>query len=524
MTTAGPIVSGRSTGLLLSTRLSLALISFLGCMLTYAMRTNVSFAIVCMVNTTAVTELAEPFGLNESVKVVQSSCAKHTIEDLATPSHDDMVEGEFIWTKATQGSILSAFFWGYMASQILGGYLAARIGGRAVLGFTILAGSLLTLITPWAAQLHVSVFVALRVLLGFFQGVYFPAMHTMWAMWAPPLERSLLTGISYAGGQIGNMIVMPMSGLLCKYGFAGGWPSIFIVLGLVGITWCVLWFTMVADNPNRHKRIDTAEKEFIVSSLVETMGKDDAEQRAVPWGAILTSPAVWACFVGHFAADWGSYMVMVSLPSFLNDVLGFELTSMGFISSIPYLGYFIFINVSAVIADKLQSSGLLSTLNTRRLAMIVALGAQAVFLVASGYCGCGQEVLVIVFLTLALSLSGAQYSGFIVNYLDIAPAFAGTILGIGNTLSCFAGILSPLVMGWMTPNGTKEEWQSVFWLTAAILCFGSAFYVVFAKGEVQPWALANYNEKQRNVPEHITLIQKESLEKDPESAEKSGFY
>ncbi|KAK0416233.1 hypothetical protein QR680_012364 [Steinernema hermaphroditum] len=510
----------RNPGLLLSTRLSLALISFLGCMLTYAMRTNISFAIVCMVNSTAVADLT-PSVLNDSAKTAASSCARHHIEDLATPSHEDTLEGDFIWNKATQGSILSAFFWGYIASQVLGGYLAARIGGRLVLGVTILSGSLLTLVSPWAAQLHVSVFIGLRALLGFVQGVYFPAMHTMWALWAPPLERSLLTGISYAGGQIGNMVVMPMSGLLCKYGFAGGWPSIFLILGVVGVAWCALWFSMVADHPSRHKRIATAEREFIVASLSDTMGKGESAQPVIPWRSIFASPAVWACFVGHFAADWGSYMVMVSLPSFLNDVLGFELTSMGFVSSIPYLGYFLFINVSAVVADKLQSSGALSTLNTRRLAMIIALGAQALFLVASGYCGCGQEVLVIVFLTLALSLSGAQYSGFIVNYLDIAPAHAGTILGIGNTLSCFAGILSPLVMGWMTPTGSKEEWQSVFWLTAAILVFGAAFYVVFAKGDVQPWALADFDQKKKNLPEAVTLIEK-GVEKEPE--EKKGFY
>ncbi|KPP56525.1 hypothetical protein Z043_125848 [Scleropages formosus] len=31
------------------------------------------------------------------------------------------------------------------------------------------------------------------------QGVTFPAMHAMWASWAPPLERSRLVTISYAG-------------------------------------------------------------------------------------------------------------------------------------------------------------------------------------------------------------------------------------------------------------------------------------------------------------------------------------
>ncbi len=74
------------------------------------------------------------------------------------------------------------------------------------------------------------------------------------------------------------------------------------------------------------------------------------------------------------------------------------------------------------------------------------------FLVASGYCGCGQHVLVICLLTLGIGLSGLQYPGWVTNYMDIAPEFAGPILGIGQTISCLAGMLCPVVMGLLTPT------------------------------------------------------------------------
>uniref|UniRef100_A0A7E4VPW0 Sialin n=1 Tax=Panagrellus redivivus TaxID=6233 RepID=A0A7E4VPW0_PANRE len=467
-------------GLLPSTRLGLALVCFLGTIIIYAVRSNLSFAIVCMVNGTAISEMSDAVS-----ETRQSQCPREV--DNST-LYDEKVEGAFIWTKEAQGSILGAFFWGYMSSQILAGYIASRYGGRLVIGLSCLGGAILTLISPAAANTHVFAFMVVRALLGFFQGSIFPAMHAMWSVWAPPLERSVLTGISYAGAQIGNVVVMPMSGLLCKHGPFGGWPSIFYVLGFVALVWCVLWFWFVSDTPHTHKRIKEHERKYIVDSLGKSHSKEKEEHPPVPWGKILTSMPVWAIFVGHFAGDWGAYMMAMSLPSFLKDVVGFELTSMGFISAIPYVLYFIMINVGGAVADTLQHKGVLSTLTTRRLAMILALGSQALFLVLVGFCGCGQETLVVILITLSIGLSGIQYAGFVVNYLDIAPAFAGPILGIGNTLSGFAGILAPMVMGWLTPNGTKEEWQLVFFLTGAILILGTVFFCIFAAGDVQYWA------------------------------------
>lgn len=63
------------------------------------------------------------------------------------------------------------------------------------------------------------------------QGVTFPAMHSIWAKWAPPEERSRLTTITYAGPHIGTVLSFPISALLIEYGFDGGWPSVFYVFG-----------------------------------------------------------------------------------------------------------------------------------------------------------------------------------------------------------------------------------------------------------------------------------------------------
>uniref|UniRef100_A0A7I4YF61 Sialin n=1 Tax=Haemonchus contortus TaxID=6289 RepID=A0A7I4YF61_HAECO len=482
-----------------STRFVLAILCFFGCFVVYSLRTNMSFAIVCMAKENKTTEVIEEGAVNK--------CGK---EIVARDTSND-IEGEFEWSKTTQGHILGAFFWGYLGSQVLGGYLASRFGGKRVILATILGASLLTLASPMAARTHAYVLAGLRVAIGFLQGATFPAMHTMWSVWGPPLELSVLTGVSYAGAQIGNVFVLPLSGFLCQYGFDGGWPSIFYTLGIIGVIWSALWTYIVTDRPSNHPLISEAEKEYIIKAVEASTGKQTDKPPATPWGSILTSRAVWACWFGHFAGDWGAYTMLVSLPSFLKDVLGLDLSSLGMVSAVPYIAYFVVINIGGFLADFIRSKNILGTLNTRRAAMLLALLGQGMFLVLSGYCGCGQEALVIIYLTAGMAISGLQYSGFVVNYLDIAPSFSGTIMGMGNTISCLAGIVSPIVTSALTPNGTQEEWQGVLWLTAGILAIGSIVFSLFASGEVQEWAKLKGGE----APEELPLKEAEAnLEKD----------
>ena len=55
-------------------------------------------------------------------------------------------------------------------------------------------------------------------------------------------------------------------------------------------------------------------------------------------------------------------------------------------------------------------------------------------------------------LTMAVGFGGLAWSGFIVNHLDIAPRYASLLLGITNCFATIPGILSPLVVGFVTTN------------------------------------------------------------------------
>ena len=70
---------------------------------------------------------------------------------------------------SSPGWVLGAFFYGYLITQIPGGWLAERYGGKMVYGLGILMTAVLSLLTPLAASTSVWALVALRVLEGLFE-------------------------------------------------------------------------------------------------------------------------------------------------------------------------------------------------------------------------------------------------------------------------------------------------------------------------------------------------------------------
>jgi len=151
---------------------------FLGFANVYAMRVNLSVAIVAMVNNTAIPH-----------DNVTSSDSCPNLEHNST-SQKDKDDGPFAWDESQQGTILGMFFYGYILTQVPGGRLSEVFGGKWLFGSGILVTAVFTLLTPLAATTSIYLLYAVRIIEGLGEGVTFPAMQAMLARWATPQERS----------------------------------------------------------------------------------------------------------------------------------------------------------------------------------------------------------------------------------------------------------------------------------------------------------------------------------------------
>ncbi|KAK7871343.1 hypothetical protein R5R35_007602 [Gryllus longicercus] len=419
------------------------------------------------------------FALRVNVSVAVA--AMTSIKEVTLENGTVIEEQEFDWSTQLQGYILGSYFYGYITTQILGGWLAARLGGNVLFGFGIAVTSFLTLLTPVLVKLNVYIFIAIRVIEGIFEGVSYPSMHDVWANWAPPLERSRLATIGYSGSYVGTVVAMTLSGVLAEQ---AGWPSVFYVFGCVGAVWYLGWLLLVKRRPEDDKYIDPLELKYIRTCLGPLEGNH--KNVSHPWGKFFLSPPVWAIIIANFSENWGFYTLLTQLPIFMKDTLGFDLQQAGFLSALPYLVVAFTIQLAGHIADHILTRNYLSTTQVRKIFCSGAFICQSSFMLLASFLLTPAGA--VTCLTLAVGLGAFAMAGFFVNHLDLAPLHASVLMGICNTAGTLPGIISPTITGYIVPNRTKDEWRVVFYISSAIYFIGALVYGLFASGERQSWA------------------------------------
>ena len=123
---------------------------------------------------------------------------------------------QFGYDSTAQGLVMSAVFWGYLWTQLVGGWMADRFGGHRVLAAGVAIWSLATFVTPFAAAVTFSALLAARVLLGLGEGVNFPSIHSLTARWTLPSERARVLSVNYSGMYVGTVAALSASPLIIK--------------------------------------------------------------------------------------------------------------------------------------------------------------------------------------------------------------------------------------------------------------------------------------------------------------------
>ncbi|KAM9234410.1 sodium-dependent phosphate transport protein 3 [Dugong dugon] len=455
-----------------SLRYGLALIMHFSNFTMITQRVSLSIAIIAMVNST------------EQQNISNVSTEGPLADTLNNPSRSikefNTGASVYEWSPETQGIIFSSINYGIILTLIPSGYLAGIFGAKHMLGAGLLISSLLTLFTPLAANFGVILVIAIRTVQGMAQGMAWTGQFTIWAKWAPPLERSKLTSIAGSGVAFGSFIILCVGGLICQ---ALGWPFIFYIFGSIGCVCCLLWFTVIYDDPMHHPCISVREREHIVSSLAQKPG---SPRRSVPIKAMVRCLPLWAIFMGFFSHFWLCTITITYLPTYVSSVLHVNIRDSGVLSSLPFIAASSCTILGGQLADFLLSRNL-RLITVRKLfsslgLLLPSVCAMTLPFVTSSY------MTTVILLILIPGTSNLCDSGFIINTLDIAPRYSSFLMGISRGFGLIAGIISSTATGFLISQNSESGWRNVFFLSAAVNMFGLVFYLTFAQAKIQGWA------------------------------------
>jgi len=344
------------------------------------------------------------------------------------------------------GFATGTFFWGYIILQIPAGRLAAVWSAKWVILTLLLFWSLVSLSTAYVRTENE--LILNRFALGLFEGGVLTCTIVLIRKWFTRIERARANTMFLISIPIASFIANPISGLvLANF----GWQMMFVVEALPGLVWALVWSWAISDDPASVKWLDPAEKSHLLASL-------DAEKTEMPpveghWIKTIWHPFVLLLALYNFAALMAEWGVTFWLPTVLKET-GLSITTVGFLSAIPYaLGALMMILV-AISSDRLQE---------RKWHMIGATALSGVFLLLAQLAGQDIHFGILTFLTLAVAAFFGRFGPFWALPTEVLPpAVAGVGIGLVNGAGNLGGTVGPYFFGFV------REWTGSFALALTI--------------------------------------------------------
>jgi len=398
-------------------------------------------------------------------------------------------------SKTAQGAVLSAFFYGYGATQIVGGSFADAYGGKWVLLVGCVVWSCATLATPAAADVGtgVAALVGARVILGAGEGVAFPAVHAVISRHVPVERQStavaVVTAASYAGAAVAFAATPPIVS-------AFGWRAAFYSFGGLMVFWLPLWLPLnlsegsarneqrvALDDDDGEGAIDVEETRRLTSldeastpSSTATIAPPPPSSMAI-WRELIKRQEVKAICVAQFAQSWGMYGLLSWLPTYFHDAQGVELANLAAFTFVPYILQGGVGLAVGVIADDFINTRNVPTRKVRQWAQGIGMIGPALALVVAASPVCDHNpTAAAITVDIGLALSALTLAGVSVSHLDIAPKHAGLVFATGNTCATLAGIVGVPLFG-VILDATDQSWPLVFASIAAVYIAGAYYYI-----------------------------------------------
>lgn len=380
---------------------------------------------------------------------------------------------EYEWTNTDFALLVISFRVAYAVGQSIMGRLLDHIGTRRGLLLTVSWYSAAAVLTSLAVGLKS--FMGFRFLLGLGEAANWPGAAKTVAEWFPKHERGWAVALYDSGSAIGGAIAPIL--VISIYAYAGSWRPAFIITGLLGFVWVLVWKKFYHP-PETHPNIGEAELAMIVESKRQEGHEEETAAAPAPgsWKSLLARRDTWGIVLGRtltdpvwfFITDWFAIFLVAKGFKIEHTLAGFWIPFLaadfgnffggGFSSWLIKRGWDV---VAArkfiIVVCGIGMTALIPAIYATALAPIVGLFAISTFCYAA-------------WSTMALSLPG-----------DLFPSRnVATVSGISGTGSGLGTILSTFLIGWMAD---KYSFEPVLITASIIPLVATALVLLLVRGQ-----------------------------------------
>ncbi|UMM11677.1 hypothetical protein L5515_000844 [Caenorhabditis briggsae] len=391
------------------------------------------------------------------------------------------------WNGEEQARIHTSFYIGAFIAVFPSEFLAKKLGPKHLLSFALILNIIGSILTPFVAiyfKTYILIF-GIRMIMGFGYGFMIPAGSVLISKWFPISEKSTAMAIFTTGNQIGIAVSMFLTAKLCQLPIFEGWPLVFIVYGLIGVIFLIVWHVRLADKPRESRYITATELTYIKGGK-QKRSRAETIVRPTPYMKIILNGCVCAICVCSFAQSFVLVALVTYLPKYNQIALKMNLTYNGIWSSLPFFIQMITKLLFAVIADKVKQAKVNATLVTK-VSNAIASFVSAAFIVLAALTPFGSAELVQLSIIISMAAFSAYVPGYNTSIVTVAPQFTAFISSYAQLYAQIASTLAPILIGRITSHDTIEEWKFAFYSLAAVLAVTGIVFQIFGHGRTEPW-------------------------------------
>jgi sugar phosphate permease len=331
------------------------------------------------------------------------------------------------------GVLLSVFFWGYIVTQLPGGWASGRYSAKKVIIASLLILGISAVFTGLVDSFKMLLF--LRFVMGLAEGLLWPAFAIFFVNWYANNERARAVSFAEMAVPISSIIMAPLAGWMIE---TWDYKMMFLLQGIPPLLLAILVAWLVEDSPEKDRFISNEEREYILNNQT----RDKQEKGSI--FSIIGNLRIWVFCIVYFLWVMGIYSFGLWLPSLMKQLSNAGMGAVGLLTAIPFILAGVGMHINATLSDRRGTN--------QALFVAIPLSIGGIALIAQSFVGSNLIANIVVLMIAGIGLYSAfgPWWSWVMSFVPSNQA--GTANGFINLCGNFGGVVGPIVVGAVSHN------------------------------------------------------------------------